>query len=130
MRVLNSLFFVAAISASILLTGCGGSGGGDIANPVAATQNSIIAESVKMVKNGDDLTISYQTQIPVQKSSVVTSGLSFNGAPLWSDFHETTSNDGLNHAVTMKAPSSSSSFMIYNSSSDKYDNNGKGLAIK
>lgn len=130
MRKFNSLFLAIIISASILLTGCGGSGGGDIADPVTGTQNSIIAESVKMVKNGDDLTISYQTQIPVQKSSVVTSGLSFNGAPLWSDFHETTSNDGLNHAVTMKAPASSASFMIYNSSSDKYDNNGKGLAIK
>ncbi len=130
MRKFNFLFLAVFISASILLTGCGGGGGGDATNPVPGSQNSIIAESVKMVRNGDDLTISYQTQIPVQKSSVVTSGLSFNGAPLWSDFHETTSNDGLDHAVTMKAPVPSSSFMIYNSSSDKYDNNGKGLVIK
>lgn len=128
MSKFNFLFLIAIISTSTFLTGCGGSG--DAASPFSGSQNSIIVESVKTVKNGDDLTISYQTQIPVRKSSVITSGFSFNGAPLWSHFHETVSNDGLNHAVTMKSPAPSVSFMIYNSPFDKYDNNGKGLSVK
>jgi hypothetical protein len=132
-RKLNQSKLVVLIVIFILLmaaVGCGGSNSGEnITMATDKTQSTIIPESVNVERSGDNVTISYQTSVPVQKSSIVTSGFTFNNAPLWSEFHTATSKDGLNHTVTLKAPAASSSFMIYNVASDKYDNKGKGVKI-
>lgn len=113
-----------------LVSGCGGgSSSGDAANPAVTAQNTIVPESVKVEKSGDNVTINYQTAVPVQNSSVVSSDFAFNQAPLWSEFHESTTKDGINHSAKITTSGSSKCFMIYNNPSDKYDNNGKGIKI-
>jgi len=122
---------LVVLSLMMIFSGCGGSGSqGDMAGLTDKTSTTIIPESVSVVKSGDNVTVNYQTAAPVKSGSVVTSGLTFNNAPLWSNFHETTTSDGLNHTATIKAPAAKASFMIFNSPSDKYDNNGKGIEIK
>jgi len=121
---------LVVLSLMMVLSGCGGANSsGDITSPAAKTATTIVPESVSVVRSGDAVTVNYQTAVPVKNGSVVTSGLTFNNAPLWSNFHEATTADGLNHTVTIKAPAAKASFMIYNNSSDKYDNNGKGIQI-
>ena len=113
-----------------LVSGCGGgSSSGDATNSAVTAQNTIVPESVKVEKSGDGVTINYQTSVPVQNSSVVSSNFAFNQAPLWSEFHESTSKDGVNHCAKITGQASSKCFMIYNNSADKYDNNGKGIKI-
>lgn len=115
----------------VIISGCGGSDqNSNITSPAFGTSTTIIPESVKVEKSAEAVTINYQTASPVSKSSIVTSGLSFNNAPLWSDFHETVSKDGLNHSTTIKSAKSGSYFMIYNSAADRYDNSGKGIKIE
>jgi len=113
----------------MVLSGCGAGSSGDATSPAAKTSTTVVPESVSVARSGENVTITYQTAVPVQSGNVVTSGLEFNGAALWSEFHTATTADGLNHTVTMKAPAAKASFMIYNNSSDKYDNNGKGIKI-
>ncbi len=112
------------------LTGCGGSSSSVSGDLIPASVNAtIVADSVKIEKTADGTSISYKTSVPVAKSSVVTSDFSFNNAPLWSEFHAAQSADKLNHVVKIAKTSSAKNFMIFNSASDKYDNNGKGIKI-
>lgn len=125
MALLAVLFLMALVS------GCGG--GNSATDPTAppVSQNAtIIPESVKVEKAGDSVTINYQTSSAIAKSSVVTTNFAFNNAPLWENFNEASSKDGVNHTVTLKAPAAGTTFMIYNSPSDKYDNGGKGVKIQ
>jgi hypothetical protein len=123
-----SLVFVLA-----MMAGCGGGGGGT--NAVVNDQvplsgsNTVISDTIKMEKQGDNLVINYQTSAPVKNAHIVTSSFSFNNVPLWSDFHKVVSEDGLKHTATVKVDNSKH-FMIYASPQDKYDNGGKGLEIK
>ncbi|HBC73375.1 MAG: hypothetical protein A2008_11045 [Candidatus Wallbacteria bacterium GWC2_49_35] len=124
---LLSLVFVFA-----MMAGCGGGGS---TNAVVNEQvplsgsNTVIADTIKMEKQGDNLVINYQTSAPVKNAHIVTSSFSFNNVPLWSDFHKVISEDGLKHTATVKVDNSKH-FMIYASAQDKYDNGGKGLEIK
>ena len=121
---------LVVLSLMMLFSGCGGaSSSGDVTAPAVTAQNTIVPESVKVEKSGDNVTINYQTAVPVQNSSVVSSNFAFNQAPLWSEFHQSTSKDGVNHCVKINGSASSKCFMIYNNSADKYDNNGKGIKI-
>ncbi len=125
---LLSLIFVFA-----LMTGCGGGGGST--NAVVNEQlplsgsNTVMPETVKIEKAGDSVTINYQTSTPVKKAYIVTSDFSFNNAPLWSEFHEVKSEDGLKHTASLKV-SKKTNFMIFAGAHDKYDNGGKGIEIK
>ena len=120
-----------AVFLTALISGCGGGGGNPVVNePVPLSgSNTVISETVKVEKTGDNVTINYQTSSAVKKSYVVTSDFSFNNAPLWSQFNEVTTADGLKHSVTFKT-NKKTSFMIYSSPQDKFDNNGKGIEIK
>ncbi len=123
---LLSLLFVF-----VLLTGCGGGGTSAVVNeqvPLSGS-NTVIPESVKVEKTGDTVTVNYQTSAPVKKAYVVTSDFAFNNAPLWSEFNEVKTEDGLKHTATFKT-AKKTSFMIYASPQDKFDNGGKGIEIK
>ncbi len=119
---------LVVFSLMMVLSGCGAGSSGDPTSPAAKTSTTVVPESVNVSRSGENVTITYQTAVPVQTGSVVTSGLEFQGSALWSEFHSATTADGLTHTVTMKAPAKAS-FMIYNNPSDKYDNNGKGIKI-
>ncbi len=112
-----------------------GCGGGSASNPVVNEQvplsgsNTVMPETVKVEKTGDSVTINYQTSAPVKKAYIVTSDFSFNNAPLWSEFHEVKTEDGLKHTATLKI-SKKTNFMIYSSPQDKFDNGGRGIEIK
>ncbi len=69
------------------------------------------------------------TSSPVKRSYVVTSGFSFNGAPLWSDLNQASTDGGIKHHVTLKK-NNNTRFMIYFSPQDKYDNAGKGIKFE
>ena len=125
--VIVMVMFVAAIFA-----GCGGGGS---TNAVVNEQvplsgsNTVMPETVKIEKTGDSVVINYQTSTPVKKAYVVTSDFSFNNAPLWSEFHAVSTEDGLKHTATLKVDKKTN-FMIYSSPQDKFDNGGKGIEIK
>lgn len=123
---LLSLIFVFAF-----LTGCGGGSTNAVVNePVPLSgSNTVIPETVKIEKNGENVVINYQTSTPVKKAYIVTSDFSFNNAPLWSKFHEVSTEDGLKHTATLKVDKKSN-FMIFASPQDKFDNGGKGIEIK
>jgi len=128
-KKIMSLIMVCFVLAT--LAGCGGGGSSAVVNeqvPLSGS-NTVIAESVKVEKTGDSVTVNYQTSSPVQKAYVVTSDFSFNNAPLWSEFHQVTTADGLKHTATFKT-SKKVNFMIYSSPQDKYDNGGKGVEVK
>ena len=124
---LLSLIFVFA-----LMTGCGGGGS---TNAVVNEQvplsgsNTVMPETVKVEKNGDNVVINYQTSAPVKKAYIVTSDFSFNNAPLWSEFHTVSTEDGLKHTATLKVDKKTN-FMIFAGPQDKFDNGGKGIEIK
>jgi|GEM_PF-3463749 len=121
------LFVVCAITT---LAGCGGGSNAVVNEQVPLSgSNTVIADSVKVEKTGDSVTVNYQTSSPVQKAYVVTSDFSFNNAPLWSEFHQVTTADGLKHTATFKT-SKKVNFMIYASAQDKYDNGGKGIEVQ
>jgi len=113
----------------VFIAGCGGSNAVVSEQVPLSGSNTVIADSVKIEKNGDCVTLNYQTSSPVQKAYVVTSDFSFNNAPLWSEFHQVSTSDGLKHTATFKT-SKKINFMIYASPQDKYDNGGKGHEIK
>lgn len=122
-----SLLFVFA-----MMTGCGGGGGtSSVVNeqiPLSGS-NTVIPDTIKMERQGDNLVINYQTSAPVKNAHIVTSNFAFNNVPLWSDFHKVTTEDGLKHTATVKVDNNKH-FMIYAGPQDKYDNGGKGLEIK
>jgi hypothetical protein len=122
---------VMVMFAMAIFSGCGGGGSTSaVVNeqvPLSGS-NTVIADSVKVEKAGDSVTINYQTSAPVKKAFVVTSGFSFNNAPLWSEFHEVVTEDGLKHTATLKVDKKTN-FMIYSSPQDKFDNGGKGIEI-
>lgn len=125
-----TVLFSIVIFLLTFLSGCGDEATDVVNGPTQLNvSNNIIPESVKVEKNGDSVTINYQTSSSVKKAYVVTSDFSFNGVPLWSDFHETKSDDGLKHAVTFSS-SKTKNYMIYADSNDKYDNGGKGFKIE
>ena len=122
---------VMVVFALALLAGCGGGSSNAVVNeqvPLSGS-NTVIAESVKVEKTGDTVTVNYQTSSPVKKAYVVTSDFAFNNAPLWSEFNEVKTEDGLKHTATFKT-AKKTSFMIYASPQDKFDNGGKGIEIK
>lgn len=123
---------VMIMFAMAVFAGCGGGGStGAVVNeqlPLSGS-NTVIADSVKVEKAGDSVTINYQTSAPVKKAFVVTSDFSFNNAPLWSEFHAVSTEDGLKHTATLKVDKKTN-FMIYSSPQDKFDNGGKGIEIK
>ncbi len=131
-RLEKIMVIVMAIFAVAIFAGCGGGGS---TNAVVNEQvplsgsNTVIPESVKVEKTGDAVTINYQTSAPVKKAFVVTSDFSFNNAPLWSEFHAVSTEDGLKHTATLKVDKKTN-FMIYSSPQDKFDNGGKGIEIK
>ena len=127
---LSLLIFIGFVVA-LALSGCGGGENAAVTGEVipASVNTTIIADSVKVEKTADGVNISYKTSVPVAKSSVVTSDFAFNNAPLWSEFHSAKSADKLNHSVKIAKAASVKSFMIFNTPSDKYDNNGKGIKI-
>lgn len=127
-----AVFLLAmAVSFAALLSGCGGGGSVSSNDQAAVSANkTIIPESVRVEKNGDAATISYQTSAPAKDSKVVTADFGFNGAPMWSDFHDTTSSDGLTHRAVIDKVGQDTSFMLFNSAQDKYDNGGKGIKIQ
>lgn len=126
------MVIVMAIFAVAVFTGCGGGGSTSaLVNeqlPLSGS-NTVIPESVKVEKAGDAVTINYQTSAPVKKAFVVTSDFSFNNAPLWSEFHAVSTEDGLNHTATFKVDKKTN-FMIFAGPQDKFDNGGKGIEIK
>ncbi len=129
---LSALFlFLLVVSGAAVLSGCGGGANSSVVDEImpASVNASIIAESVKVEKNAEGVTINYKTMVPVANSSVVTSDFAFNNAPLWSEFHTARSADKLNHTVKIAKTSSANHFMIFNSPADKFDNNGKGIKI-
>ncbi len=123
---------IAVMFALIIFTGCGGGGStNSVVNeqvPLSGS-NTVIPESVKIEKTGDNVVINYQTSAPVKKSYIVTSDFSFNNAPLWSEFHEVKTEDGLKHTASLKI-NKKTNFMIYSNPQDKFDNAGKGIEIK
>ncbi|HPG57982.1 MAG TPA: hypothetical protein PKW98_09190 [Candidatus Wallbacteria bacterium] len=122
---------VMVVFAMAVLAGCGGGSSNAVVNeqvPLSGS-NTVIAESVKVEKTGDTVTVNYQTSSPVKKAYVVTSDFAFNNAPLWSEFNEVKTEDGLKHTATFKT-AKKTSFMIYASPQDKFDNGGKGIEIK
>jgi len=122
---------VMVVFAMAVLAGCGGGSSNAVVNeqvPLSGS-NTVIAESVKVEKTGDTVTVNYQTSSPVKKAYVVTSDFAFNNAPLWSEFNEVKTEDGLKHTATFKT-AKITSFMIYASPQDKFDNGGKGIEIK
>ena len=131
-RLEKIMVIVMAMFAVAIFAGCGGGGS---TNAVVNEQvplsgsNTVIPESVKVEKTGDAVTINYQTSAPVKKAFVVTSDFSFNNAPLWSEFHAVSTEDGLKHTATLKVDKKTN-FMIYSSPQDKFDNGGKGIEIK
>ncbi len=129
-----NLLLTALICLSFL-TACGG--GGDTNTLVndqvpLSGSNTVIADSVKVNKTADGVTVDYQTSVPVKNSYIVTSNFAFNKAPLWSEFHEVKTEDGLKHTAVLKKAEGAapSQFMIYTSPQDKFDNGGKGIDIK
>lgn len=129
----NLMALVIVVFAMAVLAGCGGGGGS--ASSVVGEQvplsgsNTVIADSVKIEKTGDSVTVAYQTSAPVKKAHIVTSNFLFNNAPLWSEFNEVKTEDGLKHTCTFKA-GDNKCFMIYAGPQDKFDNAGKGIEIK
>lgn len=127
--LLLTAILVMAVS---IISGCGGGGS---TNAVVNDQiplsgsNSVIADSVKIEKSGDSVTVNYQTSIPVKKAHIVTSNFSFNNAPLWSEFNEVKTENGLKHTCTFKT-SDNKCFMIFAGPQDKFDNGGRGIEIK
>jgi len=122
---------VMVVFAMAVLAGCGGGSSNAVVNeqvPLSGS-NTVIAESVKVEKTGDTVTVNYQTSSPVKKAYVVTSDFAFNNAPLWSEFNEVKTEDGLKHTATFKT-AKKTSFRIYASPQDKFDNGGKGIEIK
>ena len=123
---------VMVMFAMAIFSGCGGGGStGAVVNeqvPLSGS-NTVIADSVKVEKSGNNVTVNYQTSTPVKKAFVVTSDFSFNNAPLWSEFHEVSTEDGLKHTATFEV-NKKTNFMIYSSPQDKFDNGGKGIEIK
>ena len=123
---------IAVLFVMVIFSGCGGGGSSSaVVNeqvPLSGS-NTVIADSVKVEKTGDSVTINYQTSAPVKTAHIVTSSFSFNNAPLWSDFHKVTTEDGLKHTATLKVDNNKH-FMIYASPQDKYDNGGKGIVIQ
>ena len=88
---------VMVVFAMAVLAGCGGGSSNAVVNeqvPLSGS-NTVIAESVKVEKTGDTVTVNYQTSSPVKKAYVVTSDFAFNNAPLWSEFNEVKTEDGL-----------------------------------
>ncbi len=131
-RLEKIMVIVMAMFAVAIFAGCGGGGS---TNAVVNEQvplsgsNTVMPETVKVEKTGDAVTINYQTSTPVKKAYVVTSDFSFNNAPLWSEFHAVSTEDGLKHTATLKVDKKTN-FMIYSSPQDKFDNGGKGIEIK
>ncbi len=122
---------VMVVFALAVLAGCGGGSSNAVVNeqvPLSGS-NTVIPESVKVEKTGDTVTVNYQTSSPVKKAYVVTSDFAFNNAPLWSEFNEVKTEDGLKHTATFKT-AKKTSFMIYAGPQDKFDNGGKGIEIK
>lgn len=122
---------IVVMFAMAIFNGCGGGSSSAVVNeqvPLSGS-NTVIADSVKVEKTGDTVTVNYQTSSPVKKAYVVTSDFSFNNAPLWSEFNEVKTEDGLKHTATFKT-AKKTSFMIYSSPQDKFDNGGKGIEIK
>jgi len=115
-----------------VLSACGGSGGGGVSNEVipGGGNKTIIPESVKYSKTGDTITVNYQTSVPVNKASVVSTDFAFDNAPLWSDFTDVKTTDGINHQAVIKTKGKKVNFMIFNSANDKYDNGGKGIKVE
>ncbi len=133
LRLGKIMVIVMAIFAVAVFTGCGGGGGstGALVNeqlPLSGS-NTVIPESVKVEKAGDAVTINYQTSAPVKNAYIVTSDFSFNNAPLWSEFHTVSTEDGLTHTAALKVDKKTK-FMIFASPQDKFDNGGKGIEIK
>lgn len=135
MSKLMSKNFIALVAVMVLMAVITGCGGGGSASSVVGDQvplsgsNTVIADSVKVEKTGDMVTVSYQTSAPVKKASIVTTGFMFNNAPLWSEFNEVKTEDGLKHTCTFNA-GGKKCFMIYAGPQDKFDNGGKGIEIK
>ncbi len=130
-RLEKIMVIVMAMFAVAIFAGCGGGSTNAVVNeqvPLSGS-NTVIPESVKVEKTGDAVTINYQTSAPVKKAFVVTSDFSFNNAPLWSEFHAVSTEDGLKHTATLKVDKKTN-FMIYSSPQDKFDNGGKGIEIK
>lgn len=121
----------AVLFLMVIFTGCGGGSSSAVAVgdqvPLSGS-NTVIADSVKVEKTGDAVTVSYQTSAPVKKAHIVTSNFMFNNAPLWSEFNEVKTEDGLKHTCTFKT-GDNKCFMIYAGPQDKFDNGGKGISI-
>jgi len=125
------LLLFVVLSLVSVFTGCGDGSSNSVVNdhvPLSGS-NTVIADSVKVEKNGVNVTVSYQTSIPVKKAHVVTSNFAFNNAPLWSEFNEVKTEDGLKHCAVFKA-GDNNRFMIFAGPHDKFDNCGKGIEIK
>jgi len=125
-------YVMVMVFAAAFFAGCGGGGStsavvGDQV-PLSGS-NTVIADSVKIEKTGDSVTVNYQTSAPVKKAHIVTSNFLFNNAPLWSEFNEVKTEDGLKHTCTFKT-GDNKCFMIYAGPQDKFDNAGKGIEIK
>ncbi|HOD42588.1 MAG TPA: hypothetical protein PKL57_18710 [Candidatus Wallbacteria bacterium] len=132
-RFSKPILLLTALICLSFLTACGGGGGenNSLVNeqvPLSGS-NTVIADTVKVNKTADGFTVDYQTNVPVKNSFIVTSNFAFNNAPLWSEFHEVKTEDGLKHTATIKA-GDNKNFMIYTSPQDKFDNGGKGIDIK
>jgi hypothetical protein len=132
LRLEKIMVIVMVMFAVAIFAGCGGGGSTSaVVNeqvPLSGS-NTVIPESVKVEKAGDAVTINYQTSAPVKKAFVVTSDFSFNNAPLWSEFHAVSTEDGLKHTATLKVDKKTN-FMIFAGPQDKFDNGGKGIEIK
>lgn len=125
----NISLIIPALILMSLLTACGGNNNviGDQASLTGS--NTVIPETVKIENGSEETKISYQTSTPVKKASIVTSNFSFNNVPLWSEFHEVKTSDGINHTAILKTKKKGS-FMIYASPQDRFDNGGRGIELK
>jgi len=71
------ILFAASFVCLLVLSACGGGGGGETnslvnkAVPLSGSK-TVIADTVKVEKNGNEVTVNYQTSVPVKKAHIQT----------------------------------------------------------
>lgn len=131
MLKIKNLSLVVFLMLLVLVSiGCGSSSVvSSDATSSKTTNFSIVPDSIKTEKQGDNLVITYKTSTPTSNNKIITSNFSFNNAPLWTNVYDVKTSDGLNHMAVINEKDAKH-FMIYAGPGAKYDNNGKGIEIK